>query len=155
MISMVLENIATGLDVYPNNDDHGCPQHHYCPKGTGKTEDYTVTCCGGPDPTDAPLPIVAGTMQETYARGYESDVVVVPAGWYTVDAGVSATPRYTRTACPKGYYCPEGSTDASRVACPKGTFRNDLYGKDVTDCGPCPAGTYCPSEGTNTPTPCG
>lgn len=147
--ALVLEDHDKGLDVYPNNEDHACPLYKYCPKGTGKTGDAS----------DVPLDIPKGTMQEVYARGDLSDAIDLPAGWYTseiaTDGSDSRYPDqiYEVLACPVGYYCPDGSYIATE--CPAGTFRNDLYGKDVQDCGLCPAGTYCPSIGMSTPTVCG
>ena len=141
----IIGNYPVGLDVYPNNDDHQCPKFKYCPKGTGKTGKAW----------DKPRDIARGTMQEVLARGDLSDAVQVPAGWYTVALPTDGSdPRYPDTQlydvepCPAGYYCPSGSYE--KIACPAGTWRNDLYGKDVKDCGPCPAGTFCPNTATTT-----
>lgn len=54
--------------------------------------------------------------------------------------------------CAAGYYCPDGTI--TPVPCPRGTYRGNPYGKDLTDCGPCPAGTYCKNLGTAVPVIC-
>ena len=146
-------NTDVGLDVYPSNDavangGHGCPEYKYCPKGTGKTGLAT----------DIPLDIPKGTMQELFARGDLSDAIQIPAGWYTLEVIGDPLQKYITTPCAAGHYCPFGSYEM--VQCPAGTFRSDLYGKDVTDCGLCAAGKYCDEPGmgeigVNEPKACG
>lgn len=59
------------------------------------------------------------------------------------------------TVCPAGYYCPSGTRSTTyAIACPKGFYRTDTGGMDVSDCGVCPAGYYCSDYGTVDPVIC-
>ena len=51
--------------------------------------------------------------------------------------------------CQAGYVCPAGSTSATEIPCPDGTFsdRRDLF--DVAHCEMCPKGHYCPEGSTS------
>ena len=57
------------------------------------------------------------------------------------------------TACPVGFYCPEGTSDYSVYPCPAGTFNdnNGLY--LASQCSACPGGHYCLS-GSSSPKAC-
>lgn len=47
-------------------------------------------------------------------------------------------------ACPVGHYCPEGLLP---IACPKLTYRDVPWGKNLSDCFACAAGFWCNREG--------
>jgi len=62
------------------------------------------------------------------------------AGWYCTNT--STTPR--QIPCPVGNYCPEGSQP---IQCPAGSFSNQEYNQQESDCGNCTAGYYCNATG--------
>ena len=51
--------------------------------------------------------------------------------------------------CPKGFYCPQGTT--LPLSCPPGSY-SGREGSDV--CETCEPGTYCPNYNTSTPEGC-
>ena len=53
--------------------------------------------------------------------------------------------------CPKGGYCPMGTPV---IACPSGTFNNELYGRSLSDCKTCPIGHQCGEESADGGTIC-
>ena len=124
---------TVGLAVWPNNQDHGCPVGHYCPTGTAAA----VAC-----------PI--GTYNPALGRKDASDCLQADPGRYVDTTGASAVSG----ECAPGYYCPIGSTSATQVPCPLGTWRTLTAGVDAGSCGTCPSGSYCPQEGLPTPIVC-
>ena len=56
-----------------------------------------------------------------------------------------------RQLCPRGHYCPEGSS--SPTACTGGTYTEATGSDEIVLCKECPAGFYCTS-GTDSPSPC-
>ena len=122
-----------GLDVSPSLQLHACPIGYYCTGGSS-----SVQC-------------PAGTYNGILGAKSLDDCLTTPAGYYTA-AGAS---EYLSTPCAVGYYCLEGSTTATEVKCPSGTFRNITGGSAPGDCGMCPSGYQCPNEATDEPTNCG
>ena len=55
--------------------------------------------------------------------------------------------------CPKGHYCPEGSS--APTACPEGTYIGVFGAAALTDCLLCDAGSYNPLSGQSGCRPCG
>ena len=55
--------------------------------------------------------------------------------------------------CPKGHYCPEGSSKP--LKCPRGKYRNTTRGEIDTDCHPCPDGSASSEEGSEVCILCG
>ena len=91
--------VKYGLDVYPNKDDHGCPQYFYCPPGTTMQ-----------------MPIPPGTMIKVTGAENLSSAVQLPAGWFakefsdaTLEAGTQVLGYTSSTTCNPGNYCPPGS----------------------------------------------
>jgi hypothetical protein len=71
------------------------------------------------------------------------------AGYYCNSIGTVAI---TRTLCPAGAYCPEGSK--SPILCPSGTFSQATGQTSISTCERCLLGTYCLNEGTVTGQSC-
>ena len=46
--------------------------------------------------------------------------------------------------CPRGYFCPAGTTYATEHGCDLGTYGVKLMADKQEDCVVCPAGRYCP-----------
>lgn len=44
--------------------------------------------------------------------------------------------------CPRGYYCPLGTTIGTEFGCPNGTYNDELGLTTVDDCKNCTQGTY-------------
>jgi hypothetical protein len=57
--------------------------------------------------------------------------------------------NYKGNHCSAGYYCPAGSTSATQVACPPGTYSDATDIHDPRDCLVCPQGYQC-DEATTT-----
>jgi hypothetical protein len=122
-----------GLDVYPNLRDHYCTEGYYCTAGVINM-----------------LECPAGTYNRLRGRTNILDCQKTDAGYYT-DVTKSVAPV---GPCSTGYYCPEGSSSATQVPCPKGTFRGIVAGSQPTDCAICTSGAYCPNEGMSVPIVC-
>lgn len=56
------------------------------------------------------------------------------------------------TACPTGYYCPEGTISGQSYPCPIGTFGPNQYLFAQENCTSCTAGYYCERAGLSAPT---
>ncbi|CEM36103.1 unnamed protein product [Vitrella brassicaformis CCMP3155] len=150
-----------------------CPAGSYCPDPAfdpipcenlqsyshpGQTE-----CTPCPAGYECPDPIASGTSPLVCAEGeysYEGEGVCTPcAPGYVCQQG-STSPRPAAYACPKGSYCPAGTTEAdlltiSPAQCPRGAGEiGDCQqcvagyycnaGQSVPDANVCPAGSYCP-----------
>ena len=53
--------------------------------------------------------------------------------------------------CPKGHYCPAGTTLPNQHPCPIGSFNPRQRTDSLAGCMPCTAGQYCPSVGLSEP----
>jgi hypothetical protein len=56
------------------------------------------------------------------------------------------------TACPSGYWCPEGTMAGQTNPCPVGTFGPNMYYHSMDNCSMCTAGYYCDIAGLSAPT---
>jgi hypothetical protein len=108
-----------------------CAPGHYCPAGTAS-------------PTQNPCP--AGTYSPEIDNKEQAECLICPAGRYC--SGGQALPT---GPCSEGHFCPTGSSSATAVPCPAGTYFN--YGlpngvlkgaRAAADCRVCPLGHYCP-----------
>ena len=74
------------------------------------------------------------------------------AGFYcTLSAAIpNPTNNVTGNECPKGHYCPEGSSRP--LACPLGTFYNSFGNTQEEDCISCVSGQFCNQPGLSLPT---
>ncbi|CDW74382.1 cast multi-domain protein [Stylonychia lemnae] len=122
-----------GLNVHPNLQDHSCAVGFYCPAGTQKM----IAC-----------PI--GTYNRLKGRKSILDCQKVEGGYY-VDEEASST---WSGECDPGHYCPDGSSSAKEVECPKGTYRAINRGSEPKDCSICPSGSYCDDTAMFQPKTC-
>ncbi|KAJ1479739.1 hypothetical protein T484DRAFT_2850924 [Baffinella frigidus] len=130
-----------------------CPLGHYCPEG---------------EPTSPiPCPLSTfGNLSSAYALAHCHKC---PPGMYCASPGIGlpsglcgagficptascTSPTGQRldspstVPCPRGYFCPAGSSRAS--ACPAGTYNTNPNASSLDNCVPCPSGTYCNFEGS-------
>jgi hypothetical protein len=101
---------------------NSCPRGSYCKKGV------EIKCPAGKYGTKERASLVA-------------DCEDCPPGYNCLEG----TGDFELVPCPKGGYCEKGKTV---VACPAGTFNDDLYGRSIADCKSCPIGQTCAAEAT-------
>ncbi len=161
------EGIFMGIDAksYPC-DTTASPRttKEQCDRCIGKVGRFYVnnTCQLTPAGwySDNGVKTACGTGYNCPDKGMEKPIVC-EAGTYTDN--VNST---TCTQCPKGYYCPGGT---SKISCGQGYYCPDTKMTDHFECKPgtysgtnnaqtctvCPAGTYCLYSGMSAPTDCG
>ena len=122
-----------------------CPNSYYCPASSGEPlpcpSDFYCT-----DGVSEPTPCDGGT----YCPSRSAAETLCPAGKYTQVANLSgniATDGFPCKTCPGGFYCLEGSTNAT--ICPEGFFCEEGSSFYET----CPPGNSCPL-GSPAPVPC-
>ncbi|EDO39339.1 predicted protein, partial [Nematostella vectensis] len=170
----------------PSGDRYGdrlCPPGHYCGYGVG---DYSTSKCPAGTYQEeqgsqyqskcktcppgyyclagsaTPIPCPTGTFNPWTNQGALSDCKSCTAGMACPEPGLTRPP----VKCSAGYYCPAGSIlpNATRKACPAGTYTDFHNLTAAQECTPCPerfscqAGTggyFCPLK-TISPTqwPC-
>lgn len=113
----------------PEMSSEGSAWHNSCPKGS--------YCIGGVQ-TKCPAGQY-GTME----RGSSSDVCQDCPPGYNCQPG---TADFELVPCPAGGYCPTGT---AVIACPAGTFNDQLYARSISDCKTCPIGHQCGEESTD------
>ena len=122
-----------------------CPSSYYCPDRSGQPLPCPVDFyC--PEGTSEPIQCGGGT----YCPGRSAFETPCPAGKYTSSANLSGnivTDGFPCRACPGGFYCTEGATNAT--ICPEGYFCE--AGSSFYEA--CPRGYSCP-EGSASPVPC-
>lgn len=74
-----------------------------------------------------------------FSQGYYCDLRLSPAN--------GSLPRL----CPKGHYCPAGTSMSKEYPCPVGSFNPREHVDSLSGCMPCPSGHYCPSLGLSEP----
>ncbi|CAK8677709.1 unnamed protein product [Clavelina lepadiformis] len=130
-----------------------CPAGYYCPNSTTNPE----PCRAGSFSNDTRLSDSSQCLLCPAGKYCSSDGMsdgdAAPdcaAGYVCVGGAVSPTPDdATGYPCPKGYYCPSGTTVP--LGCPPGSYGPDL-GAD--SCVPCPAGSVCSSANMTSVEPC-
>eukprot|EP01029_Cantina_marsupialis_P004433 TRINITY_DN14448_c0_g2_i1.p1 TRINITY_DN14448_c0_g2~~TRINITY_DN14448_c0_g2_i1.p1 ORF type:complete len:1632 (+),score=579.25 TRINITY_DN14448_c0_g2_i1:1-4896(+) len=148
-----------------------CPLGSYCPKNTGFSTEYL--CPAGTLGLTKKLTAVDGCTNCTGGKycatpGLSSETGDCAAGYFCLHSATVASPTdgfdsgysggvcnvpsvdKTGDICPKGHYCPAGTT--SPIRCPIGTFANEVGYTKLDDCKLCLDGYYCPETGTITPT---
>jgi len=152
-----------------NAASSACQEGHYCPLGSIAATQLT---CGGidrycPAGSAAPIAVSSGyyTVGPDYSGGnpltrtaqklcepghYCVDGVQrpCPAGRFGMSAGL-ASPGCSGT-CPEGYFCPEGSSNATSRPCPAGRYGSSAGLTDGSCSGLCAPGHYCPA-GSSSP----
>ena len=112
-----------------------CPEGKYCPE---LSTTLATTRAGTGDVTYA-CPV--GTYNPFKNRASQAECITCKAGY----ACNSASLTNPTTLCSEGYFCPEGSTDA--------TPSSSVHVMGSGSAGTCPQGYTCP-EGTTAPIPC-
>jgi hypothetical protein len=90
-----------------------------------------------------------GMFQSSLTNGCE----LCPAGSFGQTNGLASSACSGK--CPKGYYCPPGSSSPTTLKCPAGRYGSEEGMASAACSGPCNAGYFCP-EGSTSPTqvPC-
>lgn len=117
--------------------DKECQPGHFCPEGTGihepclpgfyqpyKGMGLCYICPEGSycDPAEGRLNFSSGINSSTHGVVYPLD-------------------------CPRGYYCPNGTSTKYQHPCPLGTFGNRSKLTSLEQCEPCLRGHYCKKSG--------
>ncbi len=163
-------------DGYYCNNETGyigviCPENTYCPPGSASP----INCTAGqscPEGSSYPTTCVSGQYSK-----YEGDILICtncPAGTYTSSGastncstcepgyvcigGTKAQFPWSLTIhlgykCPKGYYCPAGSS--AETPCPAGTYNPNEGSSSSVDCLLCESNTFSSSTGQEACLPCG
>lgn len=115
----------------------GIPSYHnLCPRGSYCIGGVQTKCATGKFGTMAGAQTEAGGCADC------------PMG-YNCQPG---TAHFELVPCPAGGYCPRGE---GAIACPAGTFNDNLYARAVSDCKTCPIGHQCGEESTDKGSICG
>ncbi|XP_077578967.1 uncharacterized protein LOC144200597 [Stigmatopora nigra] len=107
-----------------------CPTGHFCLKGSASPERCP-----------------SGTYQD---RENQAFCNICDAGYYC-DPKLSPTNGSLLKLCPKGHYCPAGTSTSNEHPCPVGSFNPREHADSPEACTPCPNGHYCPSPGLSEP----
>ncbi|MGH0176836.1 UNVERIFIED_CONTAM: hypothetical protein FKN15_008160 [Acipenser sinensis] len=116
-----------------------CQAGYFCPPGQNSSRPASYTCTAGhmcPQGSSQQSPCPPGTYQDQHGQ---------------TETGLLVGTQ-NPTPCPKGHYCPPGTTLGRESPCPTGTFNNRTGLSDVSECVSCPAGEYCSSAGLSQPT---
>ena len=148
------------------NHTDPCPEGYFCEEGSsigtlcpnGKYGHETglsrrtqcATCPGGSYCTGGR---VSGQCEAGYVcyQGADESTFEFPCGEIYNEEQSQALYNCTGEPCPQGYYCPAGS--AHPLACPAGSYREDVRGDHWKNCTACTPGFYC-LEGTRDPLEC-
>ncbi|CAG9336329.1 unnamed protein product [Blepharisma stoltei] len=115
-----------------SSDSTKCKEGFYCPSGTLVA-----------------YPCPPGTYRSTVGATALSDCSTLSTSGKYLDTFANTG---SGTTCPKGYYCPTGTSDP--IPCPAGTYNPSDGASASTDCVVCPEGKYCPYEATWSPSDC-
>jgi len=132
-------------------DCMACPKGYTCGFGTGGLANPPVPCKAGqwcPSGVSAGTNCPAGTYSNATTNTLASDCLPCPAG--SSCAAGATTPT---TLCPRGRYCPRGTSQGSEPLCPLGSYGPSMGNARVELCDPCPAGSWC-AAGVSSPTSC-
>ena len=137
------------------NCEGDCAAGHYCPLESTSTIQIR---CGSPAVfcsigSFEPQPVTEGWYSIVGAPDTRSDQEICPKGSYCVNGVARLCPAGTYGGttglktkdcsglCADGFYCPEGSTSRTQIACPAGRYSQDGSNLLCKDCEP---GYYCP-----------
>ena len=93
-----------------------CSARYYCPGGQQTATPSEFLCTAGhhcPEGSDLPKPCGNGTYQNEVGQ---SSCKICPERWYC--DGTNG-PVVNATICPKGHYCPEGTSSYRDFPCPE------------------------------------
>ena len=146
-----------------NPEVSACMQGYFCPLGSIAANQYS---CGGADrycPTGSASPVPVSDGFYTVSADFENSIYtrvkqqLCERGFYCsggmkypCPAGTFGSfPGLTEPACsgqcPFGYFCPEGTINATMYSCPAGRYGGRLGLTDSACSGLCDAGYYCPA----------
>ncbi|KAM6987470.1 uncharacterized protein LKV04_010315 [Tautogolabrus adspersus] len=148
-----------------------CPSGTYCLSGEGVQPCPAGHYCLGGG-VEGILPCPPGTYSPHLGLNQVEQCLICPAGFFCEDWGLFEPTGPCQAgyyciagvnfqnpdgnfstgvggACPKGRYCPEGTS--LPLPCPAGTFSNSLHLTDTFGCSPCPAGQFCGTAGLTHP----
>ena len=140
---------STGLSAVEGDCDGG----FYCFAGTrvprpnenGSEKHYCAKgqkCpVGSYEATDCP----PGTYQDL---DRQTDCNACPKGYFCP----TGTSDYTANICPVGHYCPEGTKFSNEYPCPEGTYNSREGITEQSECVQCTPGKYCQGTGNSAPT---
>ncbi|KAL7831753.1 hypothetical protein AOLI_G00293010 [Acnodon oligacanthus] len=167
-----LDNYTNANCLCPATSTGGrCQAGYYCPSGSsepipcpsgtfcnatgywcppGQTDDLALPCpVGHHCPPGSPAPVLcpSGTYQD---KQKQANCTICEAGFYC-DESFGVGNLSVLQPCPKGHYCPKGTSYAMQFPCPTGTY-NPREGMDsLSGCLPCPSGHFCPTVGLTEP----
>jgi len=132
-------------------DCMACPKGYTCGFGTGGLANPPVPCKAGQwcaAGVSAGTNCPAGTYSNATTNTLASDCLPCTAGWSCAPGATTPT-----TLCPRGRYCPRGTSQGSEPLCPLGSYGPSMGNARVEQCDPCPAGSWC-AAGVSSPTSC-
>ena len=124
------------------NYEGSCNQGYYCAGSTVSPRPSTATCPTGkscPTGSSSATSCTAGYYQPSVEQG---TCIPCPKGYF---CPLGSTGFDTGQDCPAGYYCPEATPAANTNACPAGTYNPVINAFSVSQCLPCDPGHYCPN----------
>lgn len=125
----------------PHLQEGDCKIGYYCPAGSKWQTDKTNFCAIGkkcPAGVSATADCVAGEYQPNPLQG---TCFPCPIGYKCPDAAAAST-TLTGKKCAAGYYCPLGTSTATGIECPHGTYNSYEGAFKLDMCVPSPAGYY-------------
>ncbi|MGH0137990.1 UNVERIFIED_CONTAM: hypothetical protein FKN15_065321 [Acipenser sinensis] len=133
-----------------------CQAGYFCPPGQNSSRPASYTCTAGhmcPQGSSQQSPCPPGTYQDQHGQALCKTCIAgfSCSGTIQTETGLLVGTQ-NPTPCPKGHYCPPGTTLGRESPCPTGTFNNRTGLSDVSECVSCPAGEYCSSAGLSQPT---
>eukprot|EP00658_Telonema_sp_P-2_P016371 TRINITY_DN16352_c0_g1_i10.p1 TRINITY_DN16352_c0_g1~~TRINITY_DN16352_c0_g1_i10.p1 ORF type:complete len:576 (-),score=150.42 TRINITY_DN16352_c0_g1_i10:23-1750(-) len=124
----------------PNPSGYECTGGHYCPGGNT----FPLDCVNG---SYVPNNLIGRSSCFQCPRGYFCNLREQQLSPYNAP-DVYVIPQ----ACPRGFYCIDGTEYATQAPCPVGSFSNITLLTASTDCWDCTPGSYCMLPGRTTVT---
>ena len=122
-----------------------CDSGYYCPSGVVNPRPKNYYCVEGqqcPAGSSGIQSCGAGYYQPSKKQG---SCIKCPRGYYCPAGSTS----FDSKNCPAGYYCLEGDSSSPR-ACPQGTYNTVINAFSSSHCIPCTPGYYCPGNPQST-----
>lgn len=103
-------------------------------------------------------PVPSGSRRHCQGQKFQVEggaiffsVILILPGYYC-DSSTGPVQDFSLYPCPRGYYCPVGTTKAMHHSCPVGTYGPQKGLTSITECQLCPAGKFCSLAGISAPT---